>query len=109
MKASSGDVDFKYDHSVYWPALEKMTEERRQQRKARWEKAGKLIGESEVFLWGGAEGSVGVTLSNNKEQPAVSDTKEQPGGEQQVQTDTALANNMAKLEVKDGETVQTTS
>lgn len=60
MKASGGEVDFKYDHAQYWPALEKLTNERRQQRKARWEKAGKLIGESEVYLWGGEEPSVGA-------------------------------------------------
>ena len=53
MKVSGGEVDFKYDHSVYWPALEKLTNERRQQRKERWEKAGKKIGEYEDYLKGG--------------------------------------------------------
>lgn len=60
MKASGGDIDFKYDHDVYWPALEKMAAERRAKRVERWEKAGKLIGESEIYLWGGDEGSVGA-------------------------------------------------
>ena len=43
MKVSDGEVDFKYDHSVYWPALDKITTERRRQRKERWEKGGKII------------------------------------------------------------------
>ncbi|KAJ4984363.1 cral trio domain-containing protein [Stagonosporopsis vannaccii] len=60
MKASGGDIDFKYDHDLYWPALEKLAAERRAARVARWEKAGKLIGESEIYLWGGDEGSVGA-------------------------------------------------
>jgi hypothetical protein len=58
MKVSGGEVDFKYDHSIYWPALEKITTERRQQRKERWEKAGKIVGESEIYLWGGDEPSL---------------------------------------------------
>ncbi|KAF2126367.1 CRAL/TRIO domain-containing protein [Dothidotthia symphoricarpi CBS 119687] len=59
MKVSGGEVDFKYDHSIYWPALDKLATERRQQRKERWQKAGKLIGESEIYLWGGDAASVG--------------------------------------------------
>lgn len=58
MKASGGDIDFKYDHDVYWPALEKLAADRHAKRVERWEKAGKLIGESEIYLWGGEEGSV---------------------------------------------------
>lgn len=60
MQASGGDIDFKYDHDVYWPALEKLAAERRAKRVERWEKAGKLIGESEIYLWGGEEGSIGT-------------------------------------------------
>jgi len=46
-------VDFEYDHATYWPVLLKMCEERRAERKARWEKAGKQYGESETYLKGG--------------------------------------------------------
>ncbi|KAI8931920.1 hypothetical protein NX059_010821 [Plenodomus lindquistii] len=102
MKVSGGDVDFKYDHSVYWPALEKITEERRRQRKERWEKAGKLIGESEIYLWGGEEGSVG-----NQEQVSHGASKADTGGE--PGSDAALVDNVAKLNVKDGEAVQATA
>ncbi|KAK7192012.1 hypothetical protein DPSP01_003883 [Paraphaeosphaeria sporulosa] len=58
MKNAGGEVDFEYDHSVYWPALAKLAEERRRERTERWEKAGKVVGESEIYLWGGEEGSV---------------------------------------------------
>lgn len=60
MKNAGGEVDFEYDHSVYWPALAKLAEERRAARTERWEKAGKLVGESEIYLWGGEEPSVGA-------------------------------------------------
>ncbi|KAI0123071.1 CRAL-TRIO domain-containing protein [Xylariales sp. AK1849] len=47
-----GDLQFEYDHSVYWPALIKLCEERRAERKQRWEAGGKHIGESEDYLTG---------------------------------------------------------
>lgn len=55
---SGGDCTFEYDHSVYWPALEKLSTQRRKERMERFEKAGGHIGESEVYLWGGDEPSV---------------------------------------------------
>jgi hypothetical protein len=51
-KEFGGDVDFEYDHETYWPALLKICEERRAERKTRWEKAGKQYGESETYLKG---------------------------------------------------------
>lgn len=60
MKHANGEVDFEYNHEIYWPALDKLATERRQERKERWEKAGKLVGESEIYLWGGEEQSVGA-------------------------------------------------
>jgi hypothetical protein len=60
MKNADGEVDFKYDHSVYWPALDTLATQRRNERRERWEAAGKLIGESEIYLWGGDEKSVGT-------------------------------------------------
>ena len=68
MKDAGGEVDFKYDHSVYWPALDALATQRRKERKERWEAAGKLIGESEIYLWGGDEKSVGTKAP---EQPEV--------------------------------------
>jgi hypothetical protein len=51
----NGDVDFEYDHEVYWPALVKLCDERRAERKARWVKAGKRFGESEDLIKGEVE------------------------------------------------------
>jgi hypothetical protein len=48
-----GDMEFEYDHSVYWPALLKLAEERYSERRERWIKAGKHYGESEIYLRGG--------------------------------------------------------
>ena len=53
-----GDVNFEYDHAEYWPALTALCKERSDERKVRWEKAGKNIGESEVYLRGGDVSSV---------------------------------------------------
>lgn len=52
-KHHDGDLDFEYDHSVYWPALQKLTEARKERIRARWAKGGKQIGESEEYLKGG--------------------------------------------------------
>ena len=54
-----GDLEFEYEHSVYWPALLELCEERRREQKERWVKAGKHYGESEVYLKGGSSQSVG--------------------------------------------------
>lgn len=57
---SDGDLDFEYDHSVYWPALIKMCDEKRAEKQKRWEAGGKLIGEHEDYLTGGKEVGAGA-------------------------------------------------
>ncbi|KAJ6144900.1 hypothetical protein N7470_008795 [Penicillium chermesinum] len=47
-----GDVEFKYDHSVYWPTLNAMAAERREAYRQRWVDGGKLVGEFENYLKG---------------------------------------------------------
>ncbi|KAI5924249.1 cral trio domain-containing protein [Camillea tinctor] len=47
-----GELQFEYDHSVYWPALHKLCEEKRAERIQRWEAGGKEIGETEDYLKG---------------------------------------------------------
>ncbi|KAK5993936.1 CRAL-TRIO domain-containing protein C23B6.04c [Cladobotryum mycophilum] len=54
-----GDLDFEYDHETYWPALNDLCGQRRGARLARWEAAGRLVGESEDYLAGGVDVSVG--------------------------------------------------
>jgi hypothetical protein len=102
MKVSGGEVDFKYDHSIYWPALERITTERRQQRKERWEKGGKIIGESEIYLWGGEEPSLG---SETKDETAAS------AGVKATTTDDGfeLVDGVEKLDIKEGEPVKATT
>ena len=53
MKAVGGDVEFRYDHSLYWPALNKLAEQRQKEYRERWVQAGKRIGEFENYLKGG--------------------------------------------------------
>lgn len=53
-----GDMPFEYDHATYWPALNDMCRQRREERMRRWEAGGKLVGESEDFLAGGTDESV---------------------------------------------------
>jgi hypothetical protein len=105
MKASGGDVDFKYDHGVYWPALDKLTTERRQQRHQRWEKAGKQIGESEIYLWGGEEGSV----AGNTEVNVNGDAKIPANGAGKTAGETELVDGVANLDIKQSEPVKGTA
>lgn len=105
MKVSGGEVDFKYDHSVYWPALEKISTERRQQRKERWEKAGKIIGESEIYLWGGDEPSLGSgTAEKTAGEAAVPAAAESSNAMSNGGTE--LVEGVEKLDIKEGEPVK---
>lgn len=53
-----GDMAFDYDHAVYWPALHDLCRRRCEARAARWEAAGRQLGESEDYLAGGSDVSV---------------------------------------------------
>jgi hypothetical protein len=82
-----GKLEFEYDHEVYWPALIKMTTERREEQLRRWEAGGKLIGEHEDYLKGAAE--VGASGSIPSKQAAVAEAKaaEEPAEEKVVSTE----------------------
>lgn len=58
LRTNGGEVEFVYDHAVYWPALNQLAETKRAAYFARWERAGKHIGESEDYLRGGQEESL---------------------------------------------------
>lgn len=58
-KNYGGEVDFVYDHQVYWPALLEFAASRHEEYTARWVRGGKRIGESERYLRGGEEKGVG--------------------------------------------------
>lgn len=61
-KAYGGELDFVYDHAVYWPALNEECTRRRQAYKERWIEAGKKVGEYEEYLRGGSQPSIAQTL-----------------------------------------------
>lgn len=48
-----GDVNFEYEHDVYWPALNELAERRKGELIQRWVKGGKRLGELEGYLKGG--------------------------------------------------------
>ena len=54
-KANGGDLNFEYDHKLYWPALNAECDRRRAAYKQRWIDAGKKIGEYEEYLRGGSQ------------------------------------------------------
>ena len=64
LKQNGGEVEFEYDHSIYWPALIKLAKSRRVASRARWEEAGKQVGESEDYLRGGSQPSLFHAGSN---------------------------------------------
>lgn len=66
LKESGGLVEFEYDHDIYWPALNKLCELKRQAMRDRWEKAGKRIGELEMYLKGGQDKSLVDVESEGK-------------------------------------------
>ncbi|EEP80183.1 conserved hypothetical protein [Uncinocarpus reesii 1704] len=53
LQAVGGDVEFEYDHSTYWPALNALAAQRREEYRERWVKGGGLLGEYENYLKGG--------------------------------------------------------
>lgn len=59
IKSYGGDVEFEYKHGDYWKAFNEMAERRSGERWERWIRAGKNVGESENYLRGGSEVSVG--------------------------------------------------
>ncbi|KAJ4256695.1 Phosphatidylinositol transfer protein (PITP) [Fusarium torreyae] len=72
-----GDMDFEYDHETYWPALNELCRQKREEKFRRWEAAGKEIGESEDFMAGGTDVSVkGIKIGAEKEKDAVKDVQE---------------------------------
>ena len=65
IKPVGGDVEFRYDHSIYWPALNKLAEQRRKAYRERWVQVGKRIGEYENYLKGGSS----LSLSQREKGP----------------------------------------
>lgn len=77
-KAYGGDVDFKYDHAVYWPAINKLCTERRAAYKEKWIQGGKRIGEYEAYLRGGEQRSLAAEEGGKEGGSAVKVGDEAP-------------------------------
>jgi hypothetical protein len=92
-----GDLKFEYDHAEYWPALNKLCDEKFAERKERWVKGGKQYGESEVYLKGGNAPSVGNSVPVSEEKATA--IPEMP--EKKLETD----NVVPAAEVPETETV----
>jgi len=72
-----GDMDFEYDHETYWPALNELCRQKREDKFRRWEAAGKEIGESEDYLAGGTDVSVkGVKFEAKDGKDGVKEVEE---------------------------------
>jgi CRAL/TRIO domain len=78
---NGGQVNFEYDHSVYWPTLSKICAEKRAAIKERWEKAGKRYGESELYLKGGEMPSNSATAIPSV--PVSDSTEKAPAHEEE--------------------------
>jgi hypothetical protein len=71
-----GDLEFEYDHAIYWPALVKLCDEKQAEYHERWVKAGKQYGESEVYMKGGDAQCITGTQSAIRETPIAAPSKE---------------------------------
>ncbi|GIC89185.1 CRAL/TRIO domain protein [Aspergillus udagawae] len=65
MKSVGGDVEFRYDHSIYWPALNQLADKRRNEYRQRWIQGGKRIGEFEHYLKTGTSPSLSQSEGTN--------------------------------------------
>lgn len=53
-----GDLEFEYDHKLYWPALNDECQRRREAYRERWIDGGQRVGEYESYLRGGSQKSL---------------------------------------------------
>lgn len=76
-----GDLEFEYDHEVYWPTLLKLCEEKHREQHARWVQGGKQYGESENYIKGGSSPSIGLKVAATTEDTSVLPTVPDFAGE----------------------------
>lgn len=92
---SDGELEFEYDHSSYWPALIKLTDEKKAEQKRRWVLGGSVIGESEMYLRGaeakGVNGVVEDAADLVKEKLAVSDDEDPKARQESVPANAVAA------------------
>ncbi|KAI1477243.1 hypothetical protein K445DRAFT_316281 [Daldinia sp. EC12] len=70
-----GELQFEYNHDIYWPALQRLCAEKRAEQVQRWEAGGKQIGEKEDYLKGhdpqGVSPPPGYTTDNTQDGAAA--------------------------------------
>jgi CRISPR/Cas system-associated protein Cas5 (RAMP superfamily) len=82
LKSYGGDLEFEYDHLVYWPALNALAAQRKQEQVERWIKAGKRVGELEGYLKGGDVKS--LSEGERRGEDVEVDKSKQPNGLEQT-------------------------
>jgi hypothetical protein len=84
-----GDVQFEYEHAVYWPALIALAAERRAAYRERWVRGGKRVGEYEAYLKGGAHNSLAEEEEGKAVASAASASRAAGTGAAMLRTTTA--------------------
>lgn len=96
---SDGALKFEYDHAVYWPALLKLCETRKEDEKRRWIEGGSVIGESELYLKGATEKGVNSAVDDAadavKEKLAIGEGEAQAAGNGAVEEPAAAVGSAA--------------
>jgi len=69
-----GDVEFVYDHQVYWPELIKLAAQKREEQRIRWESGGKKVGESETYLKGSPKTVSDISAPSDPTKPSEPET-----------------------------------
>jgi CRAL/TRIO domain/CRAL/TRIO, N-terminal domain len=96
-----GDVDFEYSHDVYWPTFNKIVELRKKAEEERWIKAGKRIGESELYLKGKEGASSLSELEKEKAAiPAATTAADSVAETAEAAATPAISNGVEPTEVK---------
>ena len=86
LKESGGEVEFEYDHAIYWKSLNEICQQNRAEYKTRWEKGGSRIGESELYLRGGDAKSISETESAANESATEPSKAETEGDKSETAT-----------------------
>lgn len=90
-----GDLEFEYDHEIYWPTMLKLCEEKHAEQHERWVKGGKHYGESEDYIKGGNTPSIGLSnaaaevIAEKKEEGPASVKSDDEGGKAPAETNGA--------------------
>ena len=98
-KSHGGDLEFDYEHGIYWPALAKLAEDRRNMQYERWVKGGKMIGEFESYLKGGEEEGLQMAIKRDSGSHELSEKV----GEMQIGEKRAKAVAIQEDEKQNGE------